>query len=101
MSGCTIGDITLLLRAWDGGDREALEVLIPLVYQELHLIAKRYMARQDSGHLLQSTALVNEAYLHLVKLGAVDWHDREHFFAVCAQVMRRILIDFARASRYL
>ena len=100
MSSCSIGDITLLLRAWSEGNRQALEDLIPLVYKELYITAKRYMARQNPDHLLQSTALVNEAYLHLAKLGAVDWQDRGHFFAVCAQVMRRILTDYARSRQY-
>jgi RNA polymerase sigma-70 factor, ECF subfamily len=94
------GDITLLLRSWSEGDGNALEELMPLVYQELYLTAKRYMSRQKPDHLLQSTALVNEAYLHLAKLGQVDWQDRGHFFAVCAQVMRRILTDYARSSSY-
>jgi RNA polymerase sigma-70 factor, ECF subfamily len=101
MSGCTIGDITLLLRAWGEGDRTAFDALIPLVYERLQRTAKRYMAGQAPGHLLQSTALVNEAYLHLAKLGAVDWKDRGHFLAVCAQIMRHILVDYARSGRYM
>jgi RNA polymerase sigma-70 factor (ECF subfamily) len=100
MGSCSIGDITVLLRAWREGDRQALEDLIPLVYQELYLTAKRYMARQKPDHILQSTALVNETYLHLAKLGEIDWQDRGHFFAVCAQVMRRILTDYARSRLY-
>jgi RNA polymerase sigma factor (TIGR02999 family) len=100
MSSCSIGDITLLLRAWSEGDRQALEDLIPLVYEDLYVTAKRYMARQKPDHLLQNTALVNEAYLHLAKLGAVDWQNRGHFFAVCAQIMRRILTDYARSRLY-
>lgn len=100
ISSRPIGDITLLLHSWSEGDRQALEHLMPLVYQELYLTAKRYMSRQKSDHLLQSTALVNEAYLHLAKLGQVEWQDRGHFFALCAQVMRRILTDYARSSSY-
>ena len=73
---------------------------MPLVYEELYLTAKRYMSRQKPDHLLQSTALVNEAYLHLAKLGQVEWQGRGHFFAVCAQLMRRILTDYARSSSY-
>jgi RNA polymerase sigma-70 factor, ECF subfamily len=100
MGSCPVGDITELLRAWSTGDRGALDDLVPLVYKELHLTAKRYMAWQSSNHLLQSTALVNELYLRLLKVGEVDWHDRGHFFAVCAQIMRCILIDYARAQLY-
>ncbi len=94
-------EVTRLLKAWSGGDEEALERLTPLVYRELHEIAQRYMTRERSGHLLQTTALVNEAYLRLVDCGKVNWQDRAHFFAVSAQLMRRILIDFARSRGYL
>jgi RNA polymerase sigma factor (TIGR02999 family) len=100
MSSCSIGDITSLLRAWSAGDRRALNDLIPLVYKELHLTAQRYMERQSPDHLLQSTALVNELYLNLVKVGEIHWHDRGHFFAVCAQIMRRTLTDYARSRLY-
>jgi len=94
-------EVTQLLKAWSAGDQEALEKLTPLVYRHLHKIAKRHMAGERSGHTLQTTALVNEAYLRLVDCGRVDWHDRVHFFAVSAQLMRRILIDFARSRGYL
>lgn len=94
-------EVTQLLKAWSAGDEEALEKLTPLVYRQLHKIAKRYMAGERSGHPLQTTALVNEAYLRLVDCGRVNWHDRVHFFAVSAQLMRRILIDFARSRGYL
>jgi len=94
-------EVTLLLKAWTGGDEEALEKLTPLVYRQLHEIAQRYMAGERSGHTLQTTALVNEAYLRLVDCGKVNWQDRAHFFAVSAQLMRRILIDFARSRGYL
>jgi RNA polymerase sigma-70 factor (ECF subfamily) len=100
MSSCSAGDITLLLHAWNNGKNNALNDLIPLVYEELYLTAKRYMTRQRADHVLQSTALVNEAYLHLAKLGRIEWQDRSHFFAVCARVMRSILTDYARARSY-
>jgi len=83
------------------GDEAALEKLTPLVYRQLHNIAQRYMAGERPGHTLQTTALVNEAYLRLVDSGKVNWQDRAHFFAVSAQLMRRILIDFARSRAYL
>jgi RNA polymerase sigma-70 factor (ECF subfamily) len=94
-------EITRLLRAWSSGDRDALDKLTPLVYRELHRAAKRYMNRQQTGHTQQTTALVNEVYLRLVAIKEVDWNDRAHFFAVCAQLMRRILTDWARRQTYL
>jgi RNA polymerase sigma factor (TIGR02999 family) len=90
-------EITGLLQAWAGGDQAALERLTPLVYNELRRRAARYMADQPAGHTLQATALVNEAFLHLVAADQPAWHDRAHFFAVSAKVMRRILVDAARA----
>lgn len=90
-------DITQLLIAWRDGDAEALEALMPLVYQELHRLAHRYLGRDRREHTLQTTALVNEAYLRLVKQQDLPWQDRVHFFAVAAQMMRRILVDYARA----
>jgi RNA polymerase sigma factor (TIGR02999 family) len=90
-------EITLLLKAWSGGDRAALDRLLPSVYIELRRIARRYMGGQKPGQTLQPTALVNEAFLHLVGAEGTDWNDRAHFFAVSAQVMRRILVDAARA----
>jgi RNA polymerase sigma factor (TIGR02999 family) len=90
-------EITRLLRAWGSGDAAALERLTPLVYDELHRLAHRYMRREKSGNSLQTTALVNEAYLKLVDLNQVSWHDRTHFFAISANLMRRILVDSARA----
>lgn len=92
-------EITQLLRAWSDGDRDALEKLSPLVYKELHRLAKHYMAGERSGHTLQTTALVNEAYLRLIDWKNVHWQNRAHFFAVSAQLMRRILVDFARSHR--
>ena len=92
--------ITQLLQAWGNGDQQALEKLIPLVYRELHRLAERYMADERPGHTLQTTALVNEAYLRLVGVRGVTWQNRAHFFAICASTMRRILVDFARARQY-
>jgi RNA polymerase sigma factor (TIGR02999 family) len=89
--------ITRLLRAWGSGDRSALERLTPVVYHELHGMARRYMRRERTGHTLQTTALINEAYLRLVDVSSVSWQNRAHFFAVSAQMMRRILVDAARA----
>lgn len=93
-------DVTQLLKAWTSGDEQALEKLTPLVYEQLHRVAQRYMAGERSGHTLQTTALVNEVYLQLVDCGQINWQDRAHFFAVSAQLMRRILIDFARSRGY-
>jgi RNA polymerase sigma factor (TIGR02999 family) len=92
--------ITSLLRAWGNGDRQALDQVMPAVFQQLQSTARRYMAREGAGHILQSTALVNETYLRLAKMGEVDWQDRAHFFSVCAQLMRRILTDYARSRLY-
>jgi len=89
--------ITQLLRAWGEGDQSALEQLTPLVYEELRRLARRHMSRENEGHTLQATALIHEVYLRLVDFQSVQWQDRAHFFAVCARLMRRILIDFARA----
>jgi RNA polymerase sigma factor (TIGR02999 family) len=89
-------EITQLLLAWGDGDKSALERLMPLVYEEMRKIARRYMNRQRPGHTLQTTALVNEAYLRLIDSNKVQWQNRAHFFAISAQLMRRILVDFAR-----
>ena len=88
--------ITVLLKAWGGGDAAALDRLTPLVYRELHRLARGYMRRERAGNTIQTTALVNEAYLRLVDVQNVGWQDRVHFFAVSAQMMRRILVDAAR-----
>jgi RNA polymerase sigma-70 factor (ECF subfamily) len=93
-------EITQLLHAWRGGDQLALQRLTPVVYEELHRMARHYMARERDGHTLQTTALINEVYLRLVKVKEVQWQDRAHFFAVSAQLMRRILTDFARSHGY-
>jgi RNA polymerase sigma-70 factor, ECF subfamily len=90
-------EITDLLRAWAGGDKSALDRLAPVVYAELRRIAKNYMRREHPGQTLQTTALVHEAYLRLIDVTNVDWQDRAHFFAVSATMMRRILVDAARA----
>ena len=89
-------EVTELLQAWSAGDREALERLTPIVHAELHRIAKRYISRERPGHTLQTTALVNEAYVRLIDWKNVRWQNRAHFFGVSAQLMRRILVDFAR-----
>jgi RNA polymerase sigma factor (TIGR02999 family) len=90
------GEITGLLQQWRGGSREALDQLIPLVYGELRLIASRYLTRERRDHVLQTTALVNEAYLKLVGQRDVKWQNRSHFFGIAAQLMRRIVVDDAR-----
>lgn len=96
----SVPEITGLLRAWGLGDEGALQQLMPLVYDELHRLAHRYMAREQPGQTLQTTALVNEVYLRLVDVNNVDWKDRAHFYGLCARLMRRILIDFARSRNY-
>jgi RNA polymerase sigma-70 factor (ECF subfamily) len=93
-------NVTDLLGAWSHGDPAALDELIPLVHAQLLTLARRYMARESSGHTLQATALVNEAYLRMVDMRRVDWRDRAHFFAVSARVMRHILVDLARAKKF-
>jgi RNA polymerase sigma factor (TIGR02999 family) len=93
-------EITQLLVAWSQGDEAALAKLTPLVYQELHRLAHRYLGRERAGHTLQTTALVHEAYLRLLDRQQVEWQNRAHFFAISAQLMRRILVDFARARHY-
>jgi RNA polymerase sigma factor (TIGR02999 family) len=90
--------VSLLLRAWAGGDEAALEKLTPIIYTELRRLARYYMSRERAGHILQTTALVNEAYLRLVDCDRMQWQDRAHFFAVSAQFMRRILVDYARRN---
>jgi RNA polymerase sigma-70 factor, ECF subfamily len=89
-------DVSAILQAWSDGDPQALDRLTPIVYDELHRLAVRYMRRERPGHMLQTTALVNEAYLRLVGYTRMRWQNRAHFFAVSAQVMRRVLVDYAR-----
>ena len=93
-------NVTGLLLQWGNGDASALERLLPLVYDELHRIARKHMGHENAGHSLQATALINEAYLRLIDAPNVAWHDRAHFLAVSARIMRHILIDHARARRY-
>lgn len=88
--------VTELLQRWSGGDREALDQLVPLVYKELHRLAAGYLRDERPDHTLQSTALVNEAYLRLVNLDGMPWQNRAHFYGVAAQILRRILVDHAR-----
>ena len=90
---------TELLRAWSHGDGSALGRLMPLVYDELHRLARRYMRQERPDHTLQATSLVNEAYLRLIDVNRVEWRDRAHFLAVAAQMMRRILVESARNRR--
>jgi len=94
-------EVTRLLLAWGDGDEAALEQLLPVVYRELHRMARRYMAGERLDHTLQASALVNEAYLKLVDVRQMQWKNRAQFFGVCAQMMRRILVDFGRRQRYL
>ena len=91
---------TTLLLAWGRGDETALDQLIPLVHDELRQLARRHMAGERPGHTLQATALVNEAYLRLIEVNQVRWQNRAHFFAMASRVMRRILVDAARARGY-
>jgi len=90
---------TELLQAWSAGDRSALDRLMPLVYNELHRLARRYMRQERPDHTLQATSLVNEAYLRLIDIKRVEWRNRAHFLALAAQMMRRILVDSARNRR--
>lgn len=94
-------EISDLLHAWGGGDEKALERLMPVVYERLRRIAHAYMRGENQGHPLQTTALVHEVYLRLGETAGIDWHDRAHFYAVCAQMMRRILVDIARERQAL
>ena len=93
-------EVTQLLVAWGNGDQSALDQLMPLVYSELHRLAHRYIKKERPGHTLQTSALLNEAFLRLVDQRNVTWQSRAHFFAIAAQMMRRILVDYARSRRY-
>lgn len=99
MNANTGQDVTTLLLDWSRGNQGALEQLAPLVYDELHTIAARQLRRERGGHTLQSTALVHEVFLKLIDQQRIQWHDRDHFFAVAAQMIRRILVDYARAHK--
>jgi RNA polymerase sigma-70 factor (ECF subfamily) len=92
-------DVTALLGQWRGGDEAAIERLLPLVHGELRRLARRHMAGESPGHVLQATALVNEVYLRLIDIRRVQWQDRAHFFAIAARLMRRVLVDCARARK--
>lgn len=92
--------VTALLQAWSAGDRSALDRLVPLVHAELRRLARRYMRQERVGHTLQTTALINEAYIRLVDAQGVNWQNRAHFFGISARVMRRVLVDFARHRGY-
>lgn len=94
------GEITQLLIAWSNGDEDAREELMPLVYAELHRLAHAYMGRERPGHTLQTSALINEAYLRLIDQNHVLWQNRAHFFGIAARMMRRILVDYARNRTY-
>lgn len=103
VGGCFVSpssthEVTGLLRAWTAGDRQALDRLTSIVYGDLHRLAHRYMTRERTGHTLQTTALINEVFMRLMHTAGVSWHDRAHFFAFCAQLMRRVLTDHARAQ---
>jgi RNA polymerase sigma-70 factor, ECF subfamily len=100
MAGLTSQDITQLLRLWKAGDQGALEKLAPLVYRELHRLAVRYVGQERPGHTLQATGLVNEAFVRLIDWRDAQWQNRSHFFAVSAQLMRRVLVDYARSRLY-
>jgi RNA polymerase sigma factor (TIGR02999 family) len=100
-NGPSLDGITTLLRAWRNGDDQALDQLTSLIYGELHRLARGHMAREAPDHILQSTALISEIYLHLVGFREIDWRGRSHFFAVCSQLMRRTLTDYARSRLYL
>ena len=101
MDAAPASEVTQLLLAWSQGEQGALDKLIPFVHEELSRLAHYYMCGEREGHTLQTTALVNEAYLRLVDVGQMRWQNRAHFFAVSAQLMRRILVDFARSRNYL
>jgi RNA polymerase sigma factor (TIGR02999 family) len=99
MSGLSQNDVTRILQAWNLGQEDALEQLVPVVYRELHRLARTYMKGERQGHLLQTTALINEAYLRLADLQRIQWKNRDQFYGIAAQMMRRILVDFARARQ--
>src|SRR5215467_1404779 len=99
MSDRPCGDVTALLKGWAAGDAGSLDRLVPVVYEHLHRIAARFVRTERPDNSLQATALVNEAYLRLVDVTGVTWQDRAHFFAMSARMMRRILVDAARAQR--
>src|ERR1700733_4504521 len=98
MASGSAPDVTHLLAQWSGGDQAALDRLMPLVYSELRRLAAAYLRRERSNHTLQSTALVHEAFMRMVQQQDVQWKNRAHFFAIAAQMIRRILVDYARSQ---
>jgi len=98
-TSCSPDEITEMLRAWGEGDREALEALVPRVYDELHRQAHRYLRGERHNHTLQTSALINEAYIRLAGQKDVQWQNRTHFFGIAASIMRRILVDYARTQQ--
>src|SRR5437762_4892461 len=100
MTASSPNEVTRLLLDWSGGDKAALDKLMPLVYDELRRLAHHYMGRERPGHTLQTTALVNEAFLRLIDQRSVEWQNRAHFFGIASRMMRRILVDHARSLRY-
>jgi RNA polymerase sigma factor (TIGR02999 family) len=98
-TSCSPDEITEMLRAWGEGDREALEALVPHVYDELHRQAHRYLLGERHNHTLQTSALINEAYIRLAGQRDVQWQNRTHFFGIAASIMRRILVDYARTQQ--
>jgi RNA polymerase sigma factor (TIGR02999 family) len=99
MGHASTHEISRLLRSWSEGDALALDALVPLVYDELHQLAHHYMRREGRGHVLQTTAVIHEAFLRLTRSKPADWEDRTHFFGICARLMRQILVDFARSEQ--
>src|SRR5438128_225457 len=93
--------VTELLVAWSAGDKAALDELMPLVYEELHRLARHYISREHPGHTLQTSALINEAYLRLISQKSIAWQSRQHFFGIAARLMRQILVDYARKRGYV
>lgn len=101
MDSSTKHQVTQYLHAWSGGDRDALDALIPLVYAELHRLASGYMRAERQGHILQTTALINEAWMQLSDWQNMEWKSKAHFLGIAARVMRRVLVDIARSREYL
>lgn len=99
LTACSPDEITAMLRAWGDGNREALDALVPRVYDELHRQAHRYLRGERPDHTLQTSALINEAYLRLAGQRDVEWQNRTHFFGIAANIMRRILVDYARTQQ--
>jgi len=99
MGNASAHEVSRLLHSWGEGDASALDALVPLVYSELHRLAHNCMRREGRGHVLQTTAVIHETFLRLTRSKSADWEDRNHFFGICARLMRQILVDFARSER--